>query len=140
MYIGLVSASDAQSIGLDADWYRVIYMPHNSKYPAQIFCAVSGNKNMYYRTCVNGVWDTPRQLISNADMVSKQIASTTDSNGLVSVGAKYPDYKKVVCTTTRTATIMHVYHNDSEWRAKVVDTSNNAIANTNITINCIAFK
>lgn len=73
-------------------------------------------------------------------MESKQITSTTDSNGLVSVGAKYPDYKKVVCTTTRTATIMHVYHNDSEWRAKAVDTSNNAIANATITINCIAFK
>lgn len=72
--------------------------------------------------------------------MSKQITSTTDSNGLVSVGAKYPEYKNVVCTTTRTATIMHVYHNDSEWRAKAVDTSNNAIANTNITINCIAFK
>ena len=102
--------------------------------------ASSATKTLYRYGNSTGWRDWYAPYISNADLVSKQTTSTTDSNGLVSVGAKYPEYKNVVCTTTRAATIMHVYHNDSEWRAKAVDTSNNAIANTNITINCIAFK
>lgn len=112
-----------------------------NSYPCQTIRDFATGK-IYFRTfnIDTNAWSEWGYSIQNADMESKQITSTTDSNGLVSVGAKYPDYKKVVCTTTRTATIMHVYHNDSEWRAKAVDTSNNAIANATITINCIAFK
>lgn len=112
-----------------------------NSYPCQTIRDFATGK-IYFRTfnIDNNTWSEWGYSIQNADMESKQITSTTDSNGLVSVGAKYPDYKKVVCTTTRTATIMHVYHNDSEWRAKAVDTSNKAIANATITINCIAFK
>ena len=112
-----------------------------NSYPCQTIRDFSTGK-IYFRTfnIDTNAWSEWGYSIQSADMESKQITSTTDSNGLVSVGAKYPDYKKVVCTTTRTATIMHVYHNDSEWRAKAVDTSNNAIANATITINCIAFK
>ena len=119
---------------------KVEFSTGNS-YPCQTIRDFATGK-IYFRTfnIDTNAWSEWGYSIQNADMESKQITSTTDSNGLVSVGAKYPDYKKVVCTTTRTATIMHVYHNDSEWRAKAVDTSNNAIANATITINCIAFK
>ena len=118
-----------------------IELSTGNSYPCQTIRDFTTGK-IYFRTfnIDTNTWSEWGNSIQNSDLVLKQITSTTDNNGLVSVGAKYPDYKNVVCTTTRTSTIMHVYHNDSEWRAKVVDINNNAIANTNITINCIAFK
>ena len=134
-------ASSLKNCPISKAFVLKVDLSTGNAYPRQTFLQFNNGK-VFTRVfdAFENKWAETFSNITNADLVSKQITSTTDSNGLVSVGAKYPDYKNVICTTTRTSTIMHVYHNDSEWRAKVVDVSNNAIANTNITINCIAFK
>lgn len=68
--IGSINASVAQSIGItDAtDFFQVIRIPWDSPYPNQILLTLSGKQRMYYRACSNGTWETPKQLLTNADL------------------------------------------------------------------------
>lgn len=76
--IGSINASVAQSIGItDAtDFFQVIRIPWSSPYPNQILLTLSGKQRMYYRACSNGTWETPKRLITNADLQTGRISST----------------------------------------------------------------
>ena len=75
--IGSINASVAQSIGItDAtDFFQVIRIPWSSPYPNQILLTLSGKQRMYYRACSNGTWETPKRLITNADLEVNNITS-----------------------------------------------------------------
>lgn len=83
--IGSINASVAQSIGItDAtDFFQVIRIPWSSPYPNQILLTLSGKQRMYYRACSNGTWETPKRLITNADLQAGLISFNNMSNGQV---------------------------------------------------------
>lgn len=68
--IGMIDSSTAQSIGITGatDWFQIIRIPWNTTYPGQILLTAAGKQEMYYRTCSNGTWQTPKRLVTNADI------------------------------------------------------------------------
>ena len=68
--IGMIDSSTAQSIGITGatDWFQIIRIPWNTTYPGQILLTAAGKQEMYYRTCSNGTWQTPKRLVTNADL------------------------------------------------------------------------
>ena len=59
-----------QAIGINnaTDYFVVVRFPWGGQYPSQILITASGKQLMYYRTCSNGIWDTPKKVITDADI------------------------------------------------------------------------
>ena len=85
--IGSISPATAKSIGITnaTDYFQVIRIPWTYPYPNQLLLALSGKQKMYYRACSNGKWETPKQLLTNADL-DGVLATTTSGATAIEAG------------------------------------------------------
>lgn len=82
-YIGQITQSTAIAIGItDAVCpYMIAHLPFGTYYPSQILLSTSEEKRMFYRMCNNGIWESPKELITTGKLIN---------NGLTTEVGKYP--------------------------------------------------
>jgi hypothetical protein len=63
---GYIETTTAVSIGItDAtDFFHVIYLPWDMSYPTEILITCSGQSRMYLRSCFNGTWSNPKEILT----------------------------------------------------------------------------
>lgn len=101
--IGSISPATAKSIGITnaTDYFQVIRIPWTYPYPNQLLLALSGKQKMYYRACSNGKWETPKQLLTNADLATgtQEVQFSSNSGEAhVNFGKTMPNVPVVILT------------------------------------------
>lgn len=63
---GYISNDTAVSIGItDAtDYFHIIYLPWDNPYPTEILITCAGQSRMYLRSCSNGTWSDPKEILT----------------------------------------------------------------------------
>lgn len=77
--VGTITPETAVSTGISnaVDHMMVLHIPWSGPYPAQLLITAAGRKEMYLRHCINGTWDMPQKVLTNADVTVKPIGATT---------------------------------------------------------------